>query len=119
MTNPTVEQLMSKVHAAATDDPPEPSFPLLKLDQMQPTLRETSVVIGRPPLIGRTPYERVWAVINRLLRRAAVHAVEPAVAQQNEWNAAVHATITDLARTQSALQAEVIRQQAERVTSDE
>ena len=83
--------------------PTSPAFPLLELHDLQPTLREASVVIGQPALIGRTPYERLWALINRALRRVAVHAVAPVVAQQNEWNAATLHALHGIARLSAAL----------------
>ncbi len=98
--------LMAEVAAEAAAAPVAAPFPLLALAAEAPALREASVVVASPPLIGRTAYERLWAVINRLLRRAASPAIAPAVAQQNEWNAAVLDAVGELAALAAALEAE-------------
>lgn len=110
---------MEEVHDAVARSPqPEPAFPLLQFNELYPQLRETSRVVTRPPLIGRYAYERLWAIINRALRRLAGPAVDPAIVQQNEWNAVALETLSDLAAIQAALQAEVSRLDAERLPHD-
>lgn len=107
---------MAEVRVAAQAAPPDPSFPLLALGELDPQLQETSRVEAHPPLIGREPYERLWAVINRLVRRGAAPAVALVVQQQNEWNAAALDTLHQLATVQAALQAEVTRLDADGVS---
>ncbi len=85
----------------------EPSFPHLALQGLLPELREYHVVEPRPPLIGRTRYERLWVRINQLLRRVAAHAVEPAVAQQNEFNSVLRDSLEQLVQSDAALRASV------------
>lgn len=115
MTTISVEKLMREIEGAAAQAGPEPEFPHLRLQQIMPILREQQRVEPRPVLIGRTPYERIWARINRVARRWAAHAVEPAVAQQNEFNAALHETLEELIEADAALRAAVTALRAERV----
>jgi hypothetical protein len=103
-----VDNLMGEIDAAALLAGPEPAFPQLELQQVLPELREYHAVEPRPPLIGRTRYERLWVRINGVLRRGAAHAVEPAVAQQNESNAALLAALEELVRSDAALRAAVV-----------
>ncbi len=111
-TSISVDELMAEVHAATHAGPAEPFFPLLQFGELEPQLRERSRVIGSPALIGRTTYERLWALINRVVRRSVSSAVDPVVVQQNEWNAAVVDTLIDLSALAAALQAETSRLQA-------
>ena len=104
---------MAEIHASVRTGPAEPAFPLLLLSELMPTLRERRQVIASPLLIGRTAYERLWAIINRVLRRASSSAVAPVVAQQNEWNAAAEDTLMELAAEAADLQAEISRLYAE------
>ncbi|MBA3944134.1 MAG: hypothetical protein H0X37_06170 [Herpetosiphonaceae bacterium] len=105
---------MAEVRTITQSGSAEPSFPLLQFSELEPQLRETSRVIGSPPLIGRTMYERLWTLINRAVRRGVSAAVDPVVGQQNEWNAAVADTLIDLAALAAALQGETSRLQAAR-----
>lgn len=109
MTAPlNVDQIMLTIVERAASAGPEPALPQLELQQLLPTLREQQRVEPRPPLIGRTRYERLWARINRVVRRVAAHAVEPVVSQQNEFNAATETALEDLIRVDAALRAAVI-----------
>jgi hypothetical protein len=92
-------------------------MPQLTLQQLLPVLREQQSVEPRPALIGRTRYERLWARINRVVRRVAAHAVEPAVAQQNEFNAATQVALEGLIEADAALRAAVIELRAARVSA--
>lgn len=115
MTAPLdVEQIMQTVAARAAAAGPEPALPQLALQQLLPVLREQQRVEPRPPLIGRTRYERLWARINRVVRRVAAHAVEPVITQQNEFNAATEAALEDLLRVDAALRAAAIELRAAR-----
>jgi hypothetical protein len=103
-----VDELMREIEAAAAAAGPEPAFPQLDLQRLLPHLHADHEVEPRPPLIGRTPYERLWARINTVVRRVAAHAVEPAVAQQNEWNRAALEAIESFARADATLRAEIV-----------
>jgi hypothetical protein len=87
----------------------EPPFPLLHLQRLQPILAEAVHVEPNPTLLGRTRYERVWAVINRALRRIARYGVEPVVTQQNAFNAQVERTLSHLTGNVVVLHAETVR----------
>lgn len=103
----SVDQIMREIEAQAAQAGPEPIFGQLALQQLQPMLREYAHVEPRPPLIGRTRYERLWVRINTIVRRFAAHAIEPAVAQQNEWNTATLDAIDLLIRSDAALRASI------------
>lgn len=107
-----VDDLMREIEATAAQAGAEPRFPQLELEQLLPTLREQHLVQPRPPLIGHTRYERLWVRINKLVRRFAAHAVEPAVAQQNEFNATLQTTLEDLITANARLRAAVIARRA-------
>ncbi len=117
MSTLNVDELMREIEAAAPQAGAEPQFPQLAMQQLWPALREYHAVEPRPPLIGRTRYERLWVRINQLLRRIAAHAVEPAVAQQNESNAAVLDALEQLLRADAGLRAVVTAQRSARVTT--
>jgi hypothetical protein len=108
-----VDDLMREVDAAAEESGAEPAFPHLALQQLVPVLREHHHVEPRPPLIGRTRYERLWVHINQILRRVAAHAVEPAVAQQNEFNTALLDSLDQFMRADAELRASVVALRAE------
>jgi hypothetical protein len=107
-----VDELQREIDAAAAQAGPEPAFPQLELQRLLPILREHHVVEPRPPLIGRTAYERLWVRINQVIRRFAAHAVEPAVAQQNEFNHALLDTLEGLIQADAALRGAVVAQRA-------
>lgn len=109
-----VDDLIRVIEARAREQT-EPDFPQLELQRLLPMLRETHAVEPRPPLLGRTRYERLWVRINRIVRRVAAHAVEPAVTQQNEFNDAVLTTIEGLIDADSALRGAVVALRAERL----
>jgi hypothetical protein len=109
-----VDQLMREVAQAAAHAGPEPPFPQLALQRLLPELRERHVVEPRPPLIGRTRYERLWVRINTFVRRFAAHAVEPAVAQQNEFNTALLHTLEELIAADAAIRGTIVALQAEK-----
>lgn len=113
MSEIKVDDLMREVAARAAAAGPEPMFPQLALGQLQPELCEHAEVESRPILLGRTRYERLWARINRLVRRVAAHAVEPAVTQQNEWNAATLAALDGLIAADATLRASIAILRAE------
>lgn len=92
---------------------PEPPMYQLRLQQLAPTLALTVRVDPSPPLIGTTRYERLWVIINRLVRRVARHGVEPAVRAQNEANAAMLRTLHLLVTADATLHAELVRLRAE------
>jgi hypothetical protein len=108
-----VDELQREIDAAAAEAGPEPAFPQLELQRLLPLLREYHTVEPRPPLIGRTAYERLWVRINQVLRRFAAHAVEPVVAQQNEFNRALLDTLERLIEADAALRGAVIARRAE------
>ncbi len=91
---------------------PEPPLHQLQLMRMEPILDEAVRVEPNPRLIGRSFYERTWVVINRALRRIARHGVEPAVAAQNDFNAALKRSLDRLIAGDAALQAEITRLRA-------
>jgi aminoglycoside phosphotransferase (APT) family kinase protein len=91
----------------------EPPFYQLHLQAQVPILREAVRVEPNPPLIGRTPYERLWVVINRIVRRVARHGVEPAVQAQNANNVAVGRLLDQLMTIDNTLHAEIVRLRAE------
>lgn len=92
---------------------PQPPFYQLHLRTLLPVLREAVRVEPSPPLIGRTPYERLWVVINRIVRRVVRHGVEPAVQAQNTSNAAVDRMLDQLMTNDATLHAEIVRLRAE------
>jgi hypothetical protein len=49
-------------------------------------LEITRVVSAHWPLEGKTPYERGWALINKVVRRALRWYIHPIVEQQNAFN---------------------------------
>ncbi|HEY0737596.1 MAG TPA: hypothetical protein VGD69_21940 [Herpetosiphonaceae bacterium] len=108
-----VDELQRQIDEAAEHAGAEPDFPQLELQRLLPVLREQHVVEPRPPLIGRTAYERVWAQINQIVRRLAAHAVEPAVAQQNEFNRATLDLLEGLIAADAALRGAVVARRAE------
>lgn len=108
---------MRQIAARAQQAGPEPRLPQLELQQLLPMLREHQTVEPRPLLIGRTRYERLWVRINRLLRRVAAHAVEPAVTQQNEFNAATQIALERLIEADAALRAAVIELRSRRAAA--
>ena len=118
MTPPlNVDQIMQTIAVRATEAGPEPPLPQLALQQLLPSLREQQAVEPRPALIGRTRYERLWARINRVVRRVAAHAVEPAVTQQNEFNAATQVALEGLIEADAALRAAVIELRSARASA--
>ncbi len=119
MSTINVDDLMHEIEAAAAQAGAEPPFPQLVMQQLLPALREYHAVEPRPPLIGRTRYERLWVRINKVLRRVAAHAVEPAVAQQNESNTAVLDALEQLLRADASLRAVVAAQRSARVPPPE
>ncbi|HEY0604521.1 MAG TPA: hypothetical protein VGD58_16495 [Herpetosiphonaceae bacterium] len=108
-----VDELQRQIDEAAEHAGAEPGFPQLELQRLLPVLREQHVVEPRPPLIGRTTYERVWVQINQIVRRFAAHAVEPAVAQQNEFNRATLDLLEGLIAADAALRGAVVARRAE------
>ncbi|HEX6293116.1 MAG TPA: hypothetical protein VFZ66_28300 [Herpetosiphonaceae bacterium] len=112
------EDLQREIDAAAAQAGPEPSFPQLELQQLLPLLREHHMVEPRPPLIGRTAYERLWVRINRVVRRIAAHAVEPAVTQQNEFNRTLLETLEGLIQADAALRGAVVAARAAQAARD-
>lgn len=117
MSELRVDDLMREIATRAQAEA-EPAFPQLALEHLLPVLREHSVVEPRPPLIGRSRYERVWVRINTIVRRFAAHAVEPAVAQQNEFNAALQATLEEVIATDAKLRAAIVALRAERASAE-
>lgn len=116
MTPPiNVSRIMQMLTERAAQAGPEPPLPQLEIQRMLPLLHEQQRVEPRPPLIGRTRYERLWARINRVVRRVAAHAVEPAVTQQNEFNAATQVALEGLIEADAALRAAVIELRARRI----
>jgi hypothetical protein len=99
-----LQQRVAETARAAGSDPP---FPQLDLQRVLPQLHLHCVVEPRPVWAPRTAYERVWARINGLVRRVAAHVVEPALAQQNESNAAVLAALEHLIAADAALRAAI------------
>ncbi len=102
MSRIQVDNLMVELEAQAAGRS-EPDFPQQSLQEGLPELRDRQRVEPRPLLIGRTAYERLWVRINTLLRRAAAHAVEPVVIQQNEWNGAAGDAIERLIEADAAI----------------
>lgn len=102
-----VDHLQQRIDDAAQAAGPEPLFPQLDLQRVLPHLRLHHLVEPRPAWAPRTAYERMWARINGLVRRGVAHAVEPAVAQQNEGNAAVLVALEQLIEADAALRAAV------------
>ena len=102
-------ELEDRARAAAG---PEPPFFQLHLQNLVPVLREAERVEPNPPLIGRTAYERLWVVINRIVRRVVRHGVEPAVHAQNAHNAAIGRMFDQLMAADESLHAEIVRLRA-------
>ena len=102
-----VAQAQQRIDEAAQVAGPEPLFAQLDLQRLLPHLRLHYVVEPRPAWAPRTARERVWARINSVVRRVAAHAVEPAVAQQNESNVAVLAALEQMIEADAALRAAV------------
>lgn len=109
---PNVE-VQRAIEAHAANVGTEPDFPRLELRSLVALIGRTAMVEPRPALIGRTPYERMWVVINRAVRGVIRHAVEPVVEQQNACNAQLAQTLDRVAAADRALQGEVVRLQAE------
>jgi hypothetical protein len=112
-----VDELQRQIDTAAAQAGPEPAFPQLELQRLLPVLREHHAVEPRPPLIGRTAYERLWVRINQVVRRFAAHAVEPAVTQQNEFNHALLDTIESMIEADAALRGLVIARRADQAAA--
>ncbi len=102
-----VDEWQRRVDQAAQAAGPEPAFPHLALQRLLPHLRLQHIVEPRPPWAPRTAYERLWTRINAIIRRGAAHAVEPAVTQQNEWNAAVFAAVEQIIEADDRVRAAV------------
>lgn len=102
-----VSELQRRIEAAAQAAGPEPAFPQLELQQLLPHLRLRYAVNPRPAFVPRTRYERLWTWINTIVRRFAAHAVEPAVTQQNEFNAALLHTLEQMITADAALRAAI------------
>jgi hypothetical protein len=117
MTSPQpeldVDLLQRAIQEQAGTGGPEPPFYQLHLRQLAPLLEAAVRVEPNPTLLGRTRYERVWVIINRLVRRVARHGVEPAVLAQNQSNLAVLRAFHFLTQADAALHAEVARLRAE------
>ncbi|WP_026370176.1 hypothetical protein [Kallotenue papyrolyticum] len=109
-----VDDLMREIEAAAAAAGPEPVLPHLELSRLMPQLAADRRVEPRPPLVGRSAYERLWARINRLIRRVAAHGVEPVVHQQNAWNQAAVEAIAALAQAAAMLRGAVVAARAAR-----
>ena len=102
-----VDELQRRVDETAQTAGPEPAFPHLDLQRLLPHLRLQHVVEPRPAWAPRTAYERLWARINAVVRRGAAHAVEPVVAQQNEWNAVTLAALEQMIEADASVRAAV------------
>jgi hypothetical protein len=102
-----VDDLQRRIEDTARTAGPEPTFPQLELQRLLPHLRLQHTVEPRPALVGYTRYERLWVQINRVVRRFAAHAVEPAVVQQNEFNSALLAALEQFADANAALRAAI------------
>ncbi len=102
-----VDEWQRHVDQAAQAAGPEPAFPHLALQRLLPHLRLQHTVEPRPGWAPRTAYERLWARINAIIRRGAAHAVEPAVTQQNEWNAAVLQAVEQMIEADARVRAAV------------
>lgn len=111
-----VDELQRQIDETADRAGAEPEFPQLELQRLLPLLREQHLVEPRPRLIGRTTYERVWVQINQVVRRFAAHTVEPAVAQQNEFNRATLDLVEGLIAADAALRGAVVACRAEQAT---
>ena len=108
-----VTLLQSEIEQRAQQAGPDPPFYQLHLQRVMPVLAEAVKVDPNPPILGRTLYERIWAVINRGIRRVARYGVEPAVLMQNDANARVQRSLEHLIAGDAALHAEVVRLRAE------
>ncbi len=102
-----VSDLQRRIEAAAQAAGSEPTFPQLELHQLLPHLRLQHTVEPRPAFAPRTRYERVWARINTIVRRFAAHAIEPAVTQQNEFNAALLHALEQMIAADATLRAAI------------
>ena len=109
-----IEELQNAIERAVADAGPEPPFLQLRLRQLRPVLAQSVHVERNPPLIGRTAYEKLWVVINRVVRRVAGLAVGPVVERQNEGNARMRRSIEHLMATDATLHAAIVRLRARR-----
>jgi hypothetical protein len=107
-----VHTLQEAIEKQAARSGPEPAFPHLELQSLAPILAEDVRVEPNPPLVGRSPYERLWVVINTIVRRVARYGVEPSVVAQNDFNAAVQRSLTGLVARDALLRAEIVRLKA-------
>ncbi len=107
-----VEALQAAIERAA-EGGHEPPFLQLRLDMLRPALAHSVRVEPHPPLIGRTTYEKLWAAINRRVRRVAGLAVVPVVERQNEGNARLLRSLDRLSALDATLHAALVRLRAE------
>ena len=107
-----VEALQNAVERVVTDVGAEPPFLQLRLRQLRPVLAQSVHVERNPPLIGRTAYEKVWVVINRVVRRVAGLTVGPVVDRQNDGNARMRRSIEHLIASDATLHAAIVRLRA-------
>src|SRR5687767_2818584 len=107
-----VRALQQAIEEQATRSGPEPAFPHLQLQSLAPILVETVRVEPNPPLVGRSLYERLWVVINTIVRRVVRYGVEPSVMAQNDVNAAVQRSLARLVVGDARLRAEIVRLRA-------
>lgn len=107
-----IEEVQAAIERAA-EGGHEPPFLQLRIEMLRPALAHSARVEPHPPLIGRTTYEKVWAAINRRVRRVAKPAVVPVVEQQNELNARLLRSLDRLAAADARLHAAIVRLRAE------
>jgi hypothetical protein len=108
-----VSLLQHEIEEHAGQAGPEPPFYQLHLRTLVPVLREAVRVEPSPPFIGRTSYERLWVIINTIVRRVVQHGVVPAVQAQNTYNATVDRMLDQLMANDATLHAEIVRLRAE------
>jgi hypothetical protein len=107
-----VRALQAAIEKQAALSGPEPPFAHLQLQLLAPILAEDVCVEPNPPLVGRSLYERLWVVINSIVRRVVRYGVEPSVIAHNDFNAAVQRSLTRLVAGDARLRAEIVRLRA-------
>jgi hypothetical protein len=109
-----LETLRAEVRArraAQGDDDAGLSAAERELRHAAEELEIARVVSAHWPLEGRTPYERAWALINKLVRRYLRWYINPIVEQQNAYNDASARAIRLLIEANAELRAQVAQLQ--------
>lgn len=107
------QSLDERVARRAAEEPPA-RFPDLELRAVEPQLRLRQEVSAHWPLEGRTPVERVAALLHKLMRRYLRWLINPIVEQQNTANAAITLALLQLFHLDSEQRARLAERRSKR-----